>query len=214
MTNKNVEAILNLLASTYPHAHCELIFNNPFELLIATILSAQATDQKVNQVTTSLFAQYPNPTKMLELSPSDLGNKIRSIGLFRTKAKNILETCLLLINDYGGEVPSTMEQLVKLPGVGRKTASVVLANAFGIPAFPVDTHVQRVAKRLGLTTGNNPLKVEKDLTSLIPEQLWIVTHHRLIFHGRRLCSARKPQCNICPFTIYCSTGGSGFFVSF
>jgi endonuclease-3 len=211
MAVKNIEAILNLLASTYPHAHCELNYKNPFELLVATILSAQATDQKVNQITAKLFAQYPNPSKMLELTPSELENKIRSIGLFRTKAKNILATCKLLINDYDGEVPQTMDQLVKMPGVGRKTASVVLANAFGVPAFPVDTHVLRVAKRLGLTTENNPLKVEKDLTSLISEKLWIATHHRLIFHGRRLCSARKPQCNNCPLAIHCPTRGNDTF---
>lgn len=203
MTVQNIDLLLDLLASTYPDAHCELNYKNPFELLIATILSAQTTDQKVNQITTELFSLYPSAQRMLELTPSELEIKIKSIGLFRTKAKNILVTCRILVNDYGGEVPSQLAELVKMPGVGRKTASVVLANAFKIPAFPVDTHVLRVSKRLGLTKENDPLKVEKDLTSLIPKNLWIDSHHRIISHGRRLCSARKPQCAKCPLAVCC-----------
>lgn len=213
MTNKiplkNLREILDLLGKTYPDAHCELDYENPFQLLIATILSAQTTDRKVNQVTRKLFKEYPTPQKMLELTPSELGDKIRTIGLFRTKAKNILETCRILSEEYQGEVPSSLPELIRMPGVGRKTASVVLANAFGIPAFPVDTHVLRVAKRLGFTKENDPQKVEKDLTALIPEELWIDSHHQFIFHGRRLCSARKAQCAICPLAIYCPTKGDG-----
>ncbi|HHV63962.1 MAG TPA: endonuclease III [Peptococcaceae bacterium] len=201
--NLRIRDILDLLARTYPDAHCELNYRNPFELLVATILSAQTTDQKVNQVTAELFKHYPTPQKLHELTPEELGDKIRTIGLFRTKAENILKSCRILIEKYNGQVPQTMEELVNLPGVGRKTASVVLANAFGIPAFPVDTHVSRVARRLGLTSEKDPERVEKDLTMLIPKEQWIDCHHRLIFHGRRLCKARKPQCATCPLKSYC-----------
>ncbi len=204
MPGDHVNSILKILESTYPHAHCELKYKSPFQLLVATILSAQTTDQKVNEVTSELFAQYPTPEKMLVLSAVELENKIRKIGLFRNKAKNIIETCRLLVDQYNGEVPADLDELIRLPGVGRKTASVVVANAFGIPAFPVDTHVLRVSNRLGLTDKNDPLKVEKDLTSVIPTDLWIDTHHRIIFHGRRLCYARKPNCVNCPLHPYCS----------
>lgn len=200
-----IDVILNTLANTYPEAICELNYRNPFELLIATILSAQTTDQKVNAITPKLFAQYPTSKKMLELTPTQLEEIIKSIGLFRTKAKNILKTCSLLEIKYQGEVPSDLEKLIELPGVGRKTASVVLANAFGIPAFPVDTHILRVSYRLGLTQQKDPLKVEKDLTGLIPRELWIDTHHRIIFHGRRICKARNPQCSLCPLSDACPT---------
>jgi len=205
MVNNDINQILNILAVTYPDAHCELNFRNSFELLIATILSAQTTDQKVNQVTAKLFGEYPNPSKMLELSAVGLEYKIRSIGLFRTKTKNILETCRILVNQYDGNVPANFEQLVTLPGVGRKTAGVVLANAFGVPAFPVDTHVLRVAKRLGLSASSDPLKVEKVLMDLAEKNQWIDNHHRFIFHGRKICSARKPQCSECPLAAYCPT---------
>lgn len=207
----NIDYILSLLADTYPDAHCELNYQTPFQLLIATILSAQTTDQKVNQVTATLFCDYPTAKDMLKLTPSELEAKIKSIGLYRTKTKNILAVCQTLLQNYNGEVPQTMEQLTQLPGVGRKTANVVLSNAFGIPAFPVDTHVQRVAGRLGLTKEKDPFKIEKDLTSLIPEKLWIDSHHRLIFHGRRLCKARKPQCGICPLALYCPTRDNDSF---
>lgn len=200
-----INRIIAALEATYPDAYCELTHKNAFELLIATILSAQTTDQKVNSVTPALFAQCPTPYKMLELSPQELEARIKVIGLFRTKAKNILETCYLLVRDYDGNVPSTMSELVKLPGVGRKTASVVLANAFGVPAFPVDTHVLRLANRLGLAHGNDPLKIEKEITSFVPEQDWIALHHRLIFHGRRICHAKNPQCGICPLSQDCPT---------
>lgn len=205
---KNIKNILDILAETYPDAHCELDFRNPFELLIATILSAQTTDRKVNKVTAGLFADYPTPQKMRELTQEEMENIIRSIGLFRTKAKNILQTCSILADKYNGSVPANMVELTKLPGVGRKTADVVLANAFNIPAFPVDTHVQRVSARLGLTQEKDPFKIEKELTALIPEELWIDTHHRLIFHGRRICHARKPECDVCPLRNDCLAANS------
>lgn len=201
--NNKTELILEILAATYPDAQCDLNYTNPFELLIATILSAQTTDKKVNEVTKELFKYYPTPQKMLELTVPELETLIKTIGLYHTKAKNIRETCQMLVNDYDGKVPQDIEMLMKMPGVGRKTASVVLANAFGIPAFPVDTHVFRVSRRLGLTNGTDPLKVEKDLTSLIPSETWIDTHHRLIYHGRKRCSARKPDCDNCPLLKYC-----------
>lgn len=205
MEPKKLKSILNILAKTYPDAHCELNYRNPFELLIATILSAQTTDQKVNKVTAGLFASYPTPERMGELTPEEMEDIIRSIGLFRTKARNILRTCSILTDKYNGNVPADMDKLTKLPGVGRKTADVVLANAFNIPAFPVDTHVQRVAGRLGLTKEKDPFKIEKELNALIPEELWIDTHHRLIFLGRRICHARKPACGICPLQNDCLT---------
>lgn len=204
MYGKNSDKILTILASAYPEATCELLYRNPFELLIATILSAQATDQKVNQITVGLFYSYPTPTAMLKLSPSQLEDKIRSIGLYRTKAKNILETCRQLIENHNSKVPNTLDELTKLPGVGRKTANVVLANAFGIPAFAVDTHVLRVSNRLGLAQSRSPVEVENMLTSSISSELWINTHHQLIFHGRRVCSARNPQCSQCVLRKYCT----------
>ena len=203
-SKKKAPKILELLAIAYPDPYCELIYKNPFELLIATILSAQATDQKVNQITAKLFPSYPTPADMLQLTPSQLEARIRSIGLYKTKAHNILETCRILVEEYGGEVPKTIEELVKLPGVGRKTANVVLANAFRVPAFAVDTHVLRVSNRLGLAYTKNPVEVEHTLTELIPSELWIDSHHRLIFHGRRVCSARNPNCGECLLTKYCS----------
>ncbi|NLI91781.1 MAG: endonuclease III [Peptococcaceae bacterium] len=211
MCKQHVNSILQILEETFPHAYCELHFSNPFELLIATILSAQTTDQKVNEVTAELFAQYPTPEKMLELTPSQLEGKIKKIGLFRTKAQHILETCRILVDKYQGNVPQDLHKLIELPGVGRKTAGVVLANAFGIPAFPVDTHVLRVSKRLGLSAHEDPFKVEKDLTSVISPDLWIDTHHRMIFLGRRICSAKKPRCKDCPLASLCPNHGDGSF---
>lgn len=205
MSDEKIFPILDALAAAYPEACCQLKHENPFQLLVATILSAQSTDQKVNQVTASLFREYPSPEKMLELSQAELEGRIKSIGLNKTKARNILETCRILIEKYGGKVPSILAELQQLPGVGRKTANVVLGNAFGIPAFPVDTHVFRVAKRLGIAQGKTPLEIERILTSIIPQNLWIDTHHRLIFHGRQVCSARNPQCSACTLQQYCTS---------
>ncbi|WP_019850678.1 endonuclease III [Desulfitobacterium sp. PCE1] len=196
-------SILSLLAATYPDAHCELNFSTPFELLIATMLSAQATDKKVNQVTEKLFRNYKTPESFLTLSLKKMEEAIKELGLYRNKAKNILATCQILIEKYNGEVPDSMEALTQLPGVGRKTANVVLSNAYNIPAFAVDTHVLRVSNRLGLASGTNPDLIEKQLMNSIPRSQWIQAHHWLIWHGRRICAARNPKCSECPLSPLC-----------
>lgn len=198
--------ILDTLADMYPDAHCELEYETPFQLLIATILSAQSTDVQVNKVTKGLFAKYPTAEAMLQLSEEELANEIRMLGLFRNKSKNIHQTCKILMDQYDGQVPIEREALEKLPGVGRKTASVVLSNAFGIPALAVDTHVQRVANRLALVKSQTPLETERQLTKKIPKKKWLDTHHQLIWHGRRLCVARKPKCPMCDLLSYCKYG--------
>lgn len=199
----NVNPILSILAATYPDAHCELNFSTPFELLIATMLSAQATDKKVNQVTERLFRDYKTPEQFLTMSLEEMENAIKELGLYHNKAKNILATCQILVENYGGEVPGSMEALTQLPGVGRKTANVVLSNAFHIPAMAVDTHVLRVSNRLGLASGTNPDLIEKQLMSSIPRSQWIQAHHWLIWHGRRICAARNPKCPDCPLSPLC-----------
>ncbi len=198
-----VREILEILGQTYPEAHCELNFDTPFHLLVSTILSAQCTDQRVNQVTARLFRTYRNPEDFLRLGQAGLEEEIRECGLFRNKAKNILATCEILVNKYGGEVPSTLEALNALPGVGRKTANVVGSNAFGIPAIAVDTHVFRVSNRLGLAEADTVDKVEAQLRERIPRQQWIKAHHWLIWHGRRICQARHPKCEICLLNTHC-----------
>ncbi len=198
-----VKQILSALEETYPDAHCELNFSTPFELLIATILSAQATDKKVNQVTEKLFAKYNTPEDFLSLTLSEMEASIKEIGLYRTKAKNILNTCRILVEEFGGEVPSQLETLIQLPGVGRKTANVVLSNAYNVPALAVDTHVLRVSNRLGLAKADNPNTVEEQLMEAIPKMQWNQAHHWLIWHGRRICSARNPKCLDCPLGDLC-----------
>lgn len=198
--------ILATLAEMYPDAHCELNYRNPFELLIATILSAQATDRQVNIVTRELFRKFSAPEQFLELSEEELAHEIRSIGLFRNKSKNILKTCHLLCSEHGGEVPADRQKLEALPGVGRKTANVVLSNAFGIPALAVDTHVQRVANRLALVDSDKPLITEQQLQKKVPKKDWSDTHHQLIWHGRRVCIARNPKCDQCQLLPYCWYG--------
>jgi endonuclease-3 len=198
--------ILEILHELYPDAHCELHFRNPFELLIATILSAQSTDRQVNIVTQSLFANYPTPQDFLPLTEEELAEEIRGLGLYRNKSKNILATCEILVRQYGGQVPEKRDQLEALPGVGRKTANVVLSNAFGIPALAVDTHVQRVANRLALADSDNPLETERQLTKRVPKKDWTRTHHQLIWHGRRVCSARNPKCSQCDLLPFCWYG--------
>jgi endonuclease III len=198
--------ILAILQEMYPDAHCELNYRNPFELLVATILSAQSTDRQVNIITTDLFDQYPMPTDFVQLSEEELAQEIRGIGLFRNKSKNILKTCHILLNEHGGEVPVEREKLEALPGVGRKTANVVLSNAFGVPALAVDTHVQRVANRLALADSEKPLVTEQQLMKRVPKQEWTDTHHRLIWHGRRICVARKPKCEQCALLTFCWYG--------
>lgn len=197
------EKVFAILARVYPHAHCELQFKTPFQLLVATILSAQSTDEQVNKLTQVLFAKCPTVEAMAELSLAELEEHIKGVGLFRNKAKHIAATCQLLLQEHNGEVPQTREELMRLPGVGRKTANVVLANAFGIPAFAVDTHVLRVSHRLGLANGSTPDQVEAELTALLPEEQWLNAHHWLIWHGRRQCFARRPHCDTCPLAALC-----------
>jgi len=190
--------IITELERLYPSPHCELRFENPFQLLIATLLSAQCTDMRVNEVTARLFAKYKTVLDFAAIEHATLEDEIKTLGLFRAKAKNIRALCRTLCEHYHGEVPRTMEELLTLPGVGRKTASVVVFNAFGLPAMAVDTHVFRVSRRLGWATGKTPLAVEEELCGLLPKDLWGRVHHLLIWHGRRLCYARSPACAECP----------------
>ncbi|QGU96055.1 endonuclease III [Clostridium bovifaecis] len=199
----DVDEILNVLENTYPDAQCELIYENPFQLLIATVLSAQTTDKKVNQVTEKLFKKYNTPQAFAALEQQKLEEEIREIGLYKNKAKNIIALCRMLIDEYNGEVPKTMEELIKLPGVGRKTANVVLSNAFGVPAIAVDTHVFRVSNRIGIAESKDVEGTEEQLMKSIPKKRWSKAHHLLIFHGRRTCAARKPKCESCPLAPRC-----------
>lgn len=191
----------------FPGAHCELNHDNPFELTIAVLLSAQCTDVLVNKVTKELFKKYKKPEDYLAVQLEELEQDIRSIGLYRTKAKNIKKLCQSLIEDFQGEVPRARDELVRLAGVGRKTANVVMSIAFNVPAIAVDTHVERVSKRLGICKWKDSvLEVEKTLMCKIPEHLWSDTHHRLIFFGRYHCKAQSPQCEICPLLYLCREG--------
>lgn len=209
MNKGKTNEILDILEKRYPDAECELVHRNPFELLIATVLSAQTTDKKVNQVTEKLFAKYKTPHDFAELNQEELENHIREIGLYKNKAKNIIALCKMLINEYNGEVPKTKEELIKLPGVGRKTANVVVSNAFGVPAIAVDTHVFRVSNRIGLAESEDVTKTEEQLMEAIPEDRWTKAHHLLIFHGRRTCAARKPKCEECTVAPYCKFFNGG-----
>ncbi len=194
--------ILEKLEQMYPEAKAELVFSNPYEMLVATILSAQCTDRQVNKVTPAVFNRYPDPVSMASADVSDLYPMVKSCG-FSTKASNIISACRIIRDIYGGEVPHTMEELTKLPGVGRKTANVVLSNAFGIPAFAVDTHVFRVCNRLGLCRADNVTETEKQMTRIIPKEKWGQAHHWLIWHGRRQCKARNPLCRDCELKDLC-----------
>ena len=207
---RNVEKILPILKKEYPDARCTLNFSTPLELLIATILAAQCTDERVNQVTVKLFKKYRRPQDYLKVELSELEEDIRPTGFFRNKARSIRECVAVLVREDGGKVPGEMEKLVKLPGVGRKTANVVLGNTFGIPGIVVDTHVGRVAQRLGLTTRTDPVKIEFDLMEIIPRKELVDFSHQLVFHGRRVCSARKPLCERCLLKEYCLYYKKGF----
>lgn len=194
---------LRLLEATYPDAKPQLKFGSAFELLVAVILSAQCTDKRVNLVTRELFPIADAPEKILTLGQTRLEEIIRPCGLSNSKAKHIVDTSKILLDDYGGEVPREISALMKLPGVGRKTANVVASVAFGVPAIAVDTHVFRVANRLKLAEGKTPLEVERALQKIIPREKWSAAHHWLIWHGRQICSARKPKCNACPLSKIC-----------
>ena len=200
---KRTKAILDILKEDYPDAKCELNHESPFQLLVATILSAQTTDKKVNEVTETLFRDYPDLDAFLTLSVEELEERIKQIGLYRSKAKNLIMMCNQLKEKFNGEVPRTMEEITSLAGAGRKTANVVLSNAFGVPSIAVDTHVFRVSNRLGMADSDNVLEVEKQLQKELPKREWSLTHHLLIFHGRRCCIARNPKCEICNLTNYC-----------
>lgn len=202
-----IDLILEKLINCYPDARCELDYQSPFQLLIATILSAQATDKSVNKLTGTLFQDYPDLDAFLGFSETEISEKIREIGLYKSKSKNIYRLCHMLKNDYNGKVPQTFEELTTLPGVGKKTASVVLSVAFGIPALAVDTHVFRVTRRMGLTEMDTPDKVADDLMSKIDVNKWIKAHHLFIFHGRRICKARKPDCENCIVNKECKKIG-------
>jgi endonuclease III len=197
------------LALTYPDAHCELDFTSPFELLIATVLSAQTTDVRVNMVTPTLFAKYPSPADLAAADRADVEAIIQSTGFFRAKTQSIIGLSQAIVDRFGGEVPGRMKDLVTLPGVGRKTANVVLGNAFGVPGITVDTHFGRLARRFGWTTHTDADKVEADVAALIPRREWTILSHRLIWHGRRCCHARRPACGACPLARLCPSYGEG-----
>lgn len=198
-----ITKIIALLKKMHPQARCELAYSNPLELLVATILSAQCTDERVNRVTPALFKKYPAARDYAEASLEDLEAAIRSTGFFRNKAKMIRGCAQEILNRFGGKVPDTMEDLISLPGIGRKTANVVLGNAFGVPGITVDTHVLRVSQRLGLTDHSDPEKVERDLMEIAPPQHWVNLSHLLIFHGRYVCKARRPECERCALSGMC-----------
>jgi endonuclease-3 len=197
------------LALAYPDAHCELDFTSPFELLIATVLSAQTTDVRVNMVTPTLFAKYPRPADLAAADRGDVEAIIQSTGFFRAKTQSIIGLSQALVERFAGEVPGRLEDLVTLPGVGRKTANVVLGNAFGVPGITVDTHFNRLARRFGWTTHTEPDKIEADVAALIPKSEWTILSHRLIWHGRRCCHARRPACGACPLARLCPSYGEG-----
>ncbi|WP_405464081.1 endonuclease III [Streptomyces anulatus] len=197
------------LAEVYPYAHPELDFRNPFELLVATVLSAQTTDLRVNQTTPALFAAYPTPEDMAAAVPEEMEEIIRPTGFFRAKTKSLLGLSAALRDEFGGEVPGRLEDLVKLPGVGRKTANVVLGNAFGVPGITVDTHFGRLVRRWKWTDEEDPVKVEAVVAGIFPKSEWTMLSHRVVFHGRRICHARKPACGACPIAPLCPSYGEG-----
>ena len=202
---ERVREIVNRLKEEYPDVRCELDFETPLQLLIATVLSAQTTDKQVNKVTAKLFADCPNLEALLQLSKDEIKEYIRTLGFYNSKADHLYLLFRQLANDFHGEVPRTMDELTTLSGVGRKTANVVMSNAFGVPAIAVDTHVFRVSNRIGLAHAENVEKTEQQLMEAIDRDLWTLCHHLLIFHGRRCCSARKPNCENCVIRAYCES---------
>lgn len=203
MTDKIKKQMLAILAEHYKDATTALVYQSPFELLVAVVLSAQCTDERVNKVTARLFPELNSPDKMLAIGQANLEQAIKDCGLFRSKAQHLIATCQILLTKYSGQVPTTFEELLTLPGVGRKTANVLLSHLFGVPAIAVDTHVFRVANRLQLAVGKTPLEVEKGLMNVIPRKNWSSAHHWLIWHGRKVCKARTPLCGNCPLAQIC-----------
>ena len=197
------KAIYRALTKEYPDVKCELDFKTPYQLLVATVLSAQCTDKRVNEVTPNLFKKYPNPQKMSAANQRDIERLIKSTGFFRTKAKNIKGLSKKIMEEHNGSVPKNLDELIKLPGVGRKTANVVLGHAFGIPGITVDTHFGRLSRRFKWTKSHDPVKVEFEIQKLFPEKTWTDLSMRLIWHGRRYCTARSPKCSVCPLAKLC-----------
>jgi endonuclease-3 len=206
---RRARKIDRVLAETYPDARCELDFANPFELLVVTVLSAQTTDKRVNAVRPTLFAAYPDPKAMAAADRATLEGILGPLGFFRAKTESLLKLSAALVEDHGGEVPPRLEDLVKLPGVGRKTANVVLGNAFDIPGITVDTHFGRLVRRFGWTEETDPVKVEHAVAELFPKRDWTMLSHHLIWHGRRRCHARNPACGACPLARLCPSYGEG-----
>ena len=201
--NEDIKKILDTLEEIYPEAECALTHKSVYQLIVAVALSAQTTDNSVNLVTPALFEKYPTPSELAEADPEEVAEYIKRIGMYKTKSKNIVGLAKSLVDNYGGEVPDNYDDLVSLPGVGRKTANVVLSVGFGQQRIAVDTHVFRVANRIGLTNEKDVLKTELSLMERIPEERWSRTHHSLIYHGRQCCDARKPKCDDCPIEEYC-----------
>lgn len=197
------------LAERYPDARCELEFSTPFQLLVATVLSAQTTDVRVNSVTPALFGRYPTPVALAAADRADLESLLRPVGFFRAKAASVQALAAQIVAEHAGSVPSSLEQLVRLPGVGRKTANVVRGDAFGLPGITVDTHVGRLSRRFGWTEQDDPVAVESDLAAIFPARDWTPLSHRMIFHGRRTCHARRPACGACPLARDCPSYGAG-----
>jgi endonuclease-3 len=202
-TTRRARRINRALAEVYPHAHCELDFETPFQLVVAVVLSAQCTDVRVNLTTPALFKKYPTAEEMAAADPSQLEELVRPTGFYRNKTRSLLGLAAAVRDRFGGQVPGTLEALVTLPGVGRKTANVVLGNAFGVPGITVDTHFGRLVRRFGWTREVDPVKVEHAIGALFPRSEWTMLSHRLIFHGRRVCHARRPACGACPISAQC-----------
>jgi endonuclease-3 len=211
LPEKKVRAkvIYRQLSKNYPNVRCELDYKNAFQLLVATVLSAQCTDKRVNQTTPALFKKYPNPQKMAKADLRDIQKLVKSTGFFRAKAKNIKGLSNKIMEEFDGKVPSNLEELITLPGVGRKTANVVLGHAFGIPGITVDTHFGRLSRRFGWSRQNNPVKVEFEVGELIPQKEWTNLSQRMIWHGRRVCHSRKPACGACALAKLCPSYGIG-----
>jgi len=203
------KAIYRQLTKSYPNVRCELDYNSAFQLLVATVLSAQCTDKRVNQTTPALFKKYPNPKKMSKADLKDIQRLVKSTGFFRAKAKNIKALSNKIVENFDGDVPSNLEDLITLPGVGRKTANVVLGHAFGIPGITVDTHFGRLSRRFGWSKQSDPVKVEFEVGELIAEKEWTNLSQRMIWHGRRVCHSRKPACGACPLAKLCPSYGTG-----